>query len=361
MGAKDGMASEALTIAEIFRSEGYATGISGKWHIGRLPGSRPSDQGFDSSYYIPMSNNQIDEIWRGSEIEVKPTENRMLTEMFTTEAKRFIRKNHKKPFFLYLSHTAPHFPVIAHPDWKGHSKFGEYGDVVEELDARIGEVLKLVDELKIADNTIVVFISDNGPQKGQKASALPFRGMKWSALEGGTRVPGIISWPGKIPAGQTSEALMGAIDLLPTLSRAAGIDWKSHTKGIPHVDGLDIWDILTGKGKKNPRTELLHWHGMESKPQAFTSGDWKIFFDRNNALVGPAAKGSMKEKLAKIKAMKAAGKADTPMLFNLREDPEESKDVSLDFPEKVKELTERAALIMGEIDSSKKLEIAKPK
>lgn len=362
MGPKDGMASEALTIAEIFRSEGYATGISGKWHIGRLPGSRPGDQGFDSSYYIPMSNNQIDEIWRGNEIEVKPTENRMLTEMFTTEAKRFIRENHKKPFFLYLAHTAPHFPVIAHPDWKGHSKFGEYGDVVEELDARIGEVLKLVDELELTENTIVVFISDNGPQKGQKASALPFRGKKWSALEGGTRVPGIISWPGKIPAGKTSDALIGAIDLLPSLSRAAYIDWKKHTKGKPPVDGLDVWQTLLGKGENHPRTELLHWHGKEAKPQAFTSGDWKIFFDRRNALEGLGAGGNSKEQIEKSKAMKAAGdaKPDAPMLFNLRDDQEETKDVSRDFPDKLKALSERAALLIEEINSSEKLEIAKP-
>jgi len=362
MGAKDGMASEALTMAEIFHSEGYATGISGKWHIGRLPGSRPDDQGFDSSYYNPMSNNQLDEIWRGDKIEVKPTDNSLLTEMFTHEAKRFIRKNHKKPFFLYLPHTAPHFPVIAHPDWKGHSNFGQYGDVVEELDARIGEVLKLVDELGLTENTIVVFISDNGPQGGQKASALPFRGMKWSALEGGTRVPGIVSWPGKIPAGQTNDALIGAIDLLPSLSRAADIDWKSHTKGKPPIDGVDVWDSLIGTGQKHQRTELLHWHGKESKPQAFTSGDWKVFFDRRNALEGSGVEGNSMEQVAKMKAMKAAGnaKADAPMLFNLRDDPEETKDVSRDFPEKLKALTKRAGLLIGEIDSSEKLEIAKP-
>ncbi len=359
MGEKDGMASEALTIAEIFKAEGYATGISGKWHIGRLPGTRPQDQGFDSSYYNPMSNNQLDEIWRGEEIEVKPTDNRLLTEQFTTEAIRFIRENSGKPFFLYLPHTAPHFPVMPHPDWKGHSDFGDYGDVVEELDGRIGDILKLLDELKLIDNTIVIFISDNGPQKGEKASALPFRGAKWSALEGGTRVPGIVSWPGKIPAGQTSDALIGAIDLLPSLCRAAGIDWKGHTKGKPPIDGLDVWETLVGKRGIHPRSELLHWHGMHPKPQAFTSGEWKIFFNRRNALEGLGTEDGNRKN--KAKAMKDDGEAEAPLLYNLLADPEESKDVSSEFPQQLKALTERAELLIRELDSSEKLEISKPK
>lgn len=351
MGNMDGMSSEALTIAEIFRQEGYVTGISGKWHIGRLPGSRPGDQGFDSSFYNPMSNNQLDEIWRGDRIEVKPTDNRLLTEQFTEEAKRFIRESHQKPFFLYLPYTAPHFPVLPHPDWKGRSKFGDYGDVVEELDSRIGEVLALLSELKLADNTIVVFLSDNGPQKGEQSSALPFSGQKWSALEGGTRVPGILSWPGKIPAGATSDALIGAIDLMPTLCRAAGIDWKSQSKGRPPVDGLDVWDTILGKAEVHPRSELLYWHGMHAQPQAFTSGDWKVFFDIRDASVGKAA--------GKPKAS-AVGEAGMPALYNLRDDPEEAKDVSREFPDRVKAMQARAREIIGELDSSEKLRIAKP-
>jgi arylsulfatase A len=359
MGPLDGLSPEALTIAEIFHKEGYATGISGKWHIGRLPGSRPGDQGFDSSYYNPMSNNQLDEIWRGDKIEVKPTDNSLLTEMFTNEAKRFIRENHENPFFLYLPYTAPHIPVLPHPDWKGRSNFGKYGDVVEELDARIGEILGLVDELKLTENTIVVFLSDNGPQKGEKASALPFRGKKWSALEGGTRVPAILSWPGKISAGQSSDRLMGAIDLLPSLCRAAGIDWKAQTKGKTPVDGLDVWDTLIGKESKHPRSELLHWHGMHPEPQALTSGDWKIFFDRNHAIEGLGTEANNKEQTSKSKEMKAEG--GTPILFNLKDDLEETEDVSAKFPEQVKILTERAEILMRELDSSEKLEIAKPK
>ncbi|QTN31098.1 sulfatase-like hydrolase/transferase [Akkermansiaceae bacterium] len=348
MGPKDGMASEALTIAEIFKAEGYVTGISGKWHIGRLPGTTPGDQGFDSSFYNPMSNNQLDELWRGDKIEVKPTDNRLLTEQFTTEAMRFIRENKEKPFFLYLPHTAPHFPVMPHPDWKGHSGFGDYGDVVEELDGRIGDILELLDELKLAQNTIVVFISDNGPQKGEKASALPFRGAKWSAFEGGTRVPGIVSWPGKIPGGGKSDDLIGAIDLLPTLCRAAGIDWKRHAKGKPPLDGMDVWDTLLGKCDDHPRSELLHWHGMHATPHALTSGNWKIFPDRRHAAEGHSKKAIAEDADA------------SPLLYNLQDDPAESEDLSARFPEKVAALESRFDGLLREISSGTMLEIATP-
>lgn len=164
MGSKDGMSPEVLTIAEIFRAEGYTTGIAGKWHIGQLPEIRPHHQGFDSTCYCPMSNNQLKEIWHDDEIVVKPVDNRLFTEYFNNQALRFIRENHEKPFFLYLPFTAPHFPVEAHPDWKGKSKFGEYGDVVEELDARIGEILKWLEDLKLSEDTLVIFTTDNGAE-----------------------------------------------------------------------------------------------------------------------------------------------------------------------------------------------------
>jgi arylsulfatase A-like enzyme len=349
MGAKDGMSSDALTMAEIFHAEGYVTGISGKWHIGRLPGTRPHEQGFDSSFYNPMSNNQLKEIWNGDEIALKNVDNRHFTELFTKEALRFIRENQAKPFFLYLPHTAPHFPVEAHPDWKGKSKFGEYGDVVEELDARIGEVMKLLDDLKLANDTIVVFISDNGAQGKEAASGLPYRGKKWSALEGGTRVPGIVSWPGKIPANQTSDALIAAIDLLPTLCHATGIDWKTHSKGKPIIDGLDIWNTLTGKPEQHPRKELLHWHGREAKPQAITQGEWKLFLHQRNAFEGGGIEPI---------ADQSTPLSDEPALFNLIEDVAELNDLSQKFPDKVKALKQRAEELMLEINSSEKLKLS---
>ncbi|MCF7955855.1 MAG: sulfatase-like hydrolase/transferase, partial [Phycisphaerae bacterium] len=192
MGFHEGLSPEAITIAEIFKSEGYATAISGKWHIGDQPETRPGAQGFDFSYYSSHSNNQTRKTWRGDEVVEEKNVNKMLTEQFTTEAIRFLKDKKDKPFFLYLPYTAPHFPVEPHPDWQGKSDYGKYGDVVEEVDYRIGEIIKTLKELKVYDNTIIVFISDNGPNPHEKSGCLPYRGSKWSALEGGTRVPGIV-------------------------------------------------------------------------------------------------------------------------------------------------------------------------
>lgn len=339
MGMHDGMSPEALTIAEIFRDEGYATALSGKWHLGDQPDTRPNDQGFDSAYYLTHSNNQVRKIWRGNEVVEDPFDNRLLTRKFTEEAIRFVKANREKPFFLYLAYTAPHFPVEAHPDWRGKSTFGAYGDVVEEMDARIGELLAAVSELGLEEKTLVVFTSDNGPQRGEQASALPFRGEKWSALEGGTRVPCILSWPGVIPSSSEKDLLVSAIDLLPTLSRACGMDWKSKSQGKPVIDGLELWAALLGKDGAPQRTELLHWHGMNPEPQALRSGDWKLVLDPSEG---------------HDKAIKSK-----PALYHLRDDPSESKDLAATYPERAAKLGARLKELHAEIMATPKLPISK--
>lgn len=357
MGSHDGMSPEALTIAEIFKSEGYATAISGKWHIGDQLETRPGAQGFDSSYYSSHSNNQTRKTWRGDEVVEQKNVNRMLTEQFTTEAIRFIKEKKDKPFFLYLAYTAPHFPVQPHPDWQGKSSFGKYGDVVEEVDYRIGEIFNTLKKLKIYDNTIVVFISDNGPNPYKTSSSLPYRGSKWSSLEGGTRVPGIVSWPGVIPAGQESDALVAAIDLLPTLCTACGIDWQKKTTGNPHIDGVDAWDMITGKKDAQTRKDLLYWHGM-GEFHAIRRGDWKLFFDRQSAVTGTGTLRKTKEQAEKIKAF---SEGNAPLLFNVTDDPGETIDLSEKYPDKVKQLKILAEKRIKEIKTGKILPIHKPK
>jgi arylsulfatase A-like enzyme len=324
---KQGLSPDALTIAEIFKSQGYATGISGKWHVGSLPEFLPLRQGFDFSYFIKESNNQSNSLWNGETMIEKSFKNRLLTEKFTTEAIRFITTNKDKPFFLYLPYTAPHFPVEPHPDWKGKSAFGaeekdrkkqDYGDVVEELDARIGQVLETLKSEKLDQNTIVVFLSDNGPQEGQQSQATPYRGKKWGSLEGGTRVPGIITWPGVIPARQVSDNLIAAIDLLPSLCQACGIDLKNITKGSPVIDGVNVWETLLGKkNQPNPRSDLLYWHGKTGF-HAIQAGHWKLFLNPVGTELPSENKG--------------------PALFNLADDVVEMTDVSAKYPEKVREL-----------------------
>ena len=327
ISTKQGLNPKALTMAEVFKTEGYTTGLIGKWHLGDSEPLRPHRQGFDSTYYINKSNNQSKTIWRGDEAVEKPFDNRLLTEQFTTEAVRFIQSNKNKPFFLYLPFTAPHFPVQSHPDWKGKSAFGgeakarirDYGDVVEELDHRIGDILKSLKTEKLDQNTIVIFTSDNGPQGGQLAQEKPYRGKKWSALEGGTRVPCIIRWPGTIPAGQESNQLIGAIDFLPTLSHACGIDLKAVSNNSPVIDGVNVLDTLIGKaGASHPRKDLLYWHGKTGF-HAIRVGDWKLFLNREGAEL-PNDTGS------------------GLVLINLANDDEELTDLSRKHPEKVQEM-----------------------
>ena len=363
MGSQDGMSPDALTIAEIFKSAGYATAISGKWHLGNQGDTRPHKQGFDVAYYIDKSNNQTKKLWRKDKVIEERFNNRLLTEQFTNEAIRFIKDKKDQPFFLYIPYSAPHFVVQPHPKWKGKSNFGDYGDSVEELDSRIGEIQAKLKELKLDKKTIIVFLSDNGPNPNEKAGCYPFRGEKWSALEGGTRVPCIIYWPGVIPGKQTSDALISAMDLLPTLSHACGIDWKSKSAGKPKIDGVNVWNTLLGKKGDHPRKELLYWHGMNASPQAIRVGDWKLFFDRSYALSGMGSARKTPAQAAKIGKYIANLKKhakNPPMLFNLKDDPGETVDLSAKHPERVKAMRARADELFAETRSGTILPIAKP-
>ncbi|MFW5692821.1 MAG: sulfatase-like hydrolase/transferase, partial [Thermoguttaceae bacterium] len=292
-----------------------------------------------------------------------PFDNRLLTRQLTDEAIAFLRSAQDRPFFLYLPYTAPHFPVEPHPEWEGRSDFGKYGDVVEELDHRIGEVLAVLEELGIRKQTLVVFCSDNGPQPGQAAKSVPFRGEKWSALEGGTRVPCIVHWPGVVPAGRQTGALTSAMDLLPTLCRACGIDWQSKPQGTPPIDGLDVWATLLGKEDRHPRNDLLYWHGMDPQPQAIRVGEWKLFFDRRHALEGLGTAGATAEQAAELQRYRKAlkpGVANPPFLFHLSDDVGELEDLSARFPDKVEAMRDRAQELMAEIGADGILPLATP-
>ena len=328
----NGLAPEARTIGEVFRDAGYRTGLIGKWHLGDTAELHPQNQGFDKTFFIDKSNNQTKKLWRGSELIADPFDNRRLTEIFISEAIQFIRSNNKNPFFLYLPFTAPHFPAQAHPDWEGKSKSAAYGDVVEELDGRIGDLLKILKDEKLKDNTIVVFISDNGTEPGQKkwGSTDPFRGMKWSALEGGTRVPCIIRYPGAVPEGKVSDKLTSAIDILPTLAHACGIQLKQGSEFVPKVDGLNLWDSLCGKTKKHPRSNLLYFHGWAT-PQAIRVNEWKLYFD-------------------KVKEIERSDLG--PVLIDLSKDPAENVDRSKEFSAKVKSMQTLAKELLLEIEKN---------
>ena len=250
------------------------------------------------------------------------------TSFFKSRSTR--RFPHWAAFFLYLPFTAPHFPAQAHPDWEGKSGNGAYGDVVEEMDARVGEVLETLRELELEKKTLVVFLSDNGPDPSQRkfATAAPHRGLKWSTMDGGTRVPCILSWLGVIPSGQESDALIAAIDLLPTLAHACGtaIDPQA---GSPPIDGLSVWGTLSGQITKepHPRRDLLYWNGW-AVPQAIRLGDWKLYFDE--------VKG-------------VPGSDHGPALSDLASDPPEKHNLAASHPARVAEMLQLARKRLGGI------------
>ncbi len=328
----NGLAPEALTIAEVFQAAGFSTALCGKWHLGDAASMLPMNQGFDAAYYITKSNNQTKRLYRGGELIEDPFDNRRLTEQFTAEAIKFIQTERDRPFFLYVPLTAPHFPAQAHPDWKGKSKLGAYGDVVEELDSRIGQILQTLKAGELDEKTIVIFTSDNGPEPGQKkwAQSKPYRGLKWSSLEGGNRVPCIIRWPGLIPAGQVSGEITAAIDLLPTLAHACGIDPAKITTASPKIDGVNVWNTLIAKpDNHHARTELLYWHGW-GVPQAIRVGDWKLYLDE---------------------VQEVRGSSEGPVLINLAEDPAEQTNLSDKHPQKVQTMKELALERLADIET----------
>jgi arylsulfatase A len=330
---QNGLAPGAITIAEVFRGAGYQTALIGKWHLGDTPELSPMKQGFDTTFYINKSNNQTKKLWRGDKLVADPFDNRRLTEQFTTEAIRFIENNRKRPFFLYLPFSAPHFPAQAHPDWKGKSQNEAYGDVIEELDSRVREILNTLSMHKLAERTIVVFLSDNGVEPGQKkwARSDPYRGLKWSALEGGNRVPCIVRWPDRIPAGQVSDAMIAAIDLFPTLASACGIELPERQEASPKLDGVNVLSTLARKADRpHPRSTLLYWHGWGTL-QAIRVGEWKLYLDE-------------------IKELPESEKG--PVLVNLSNDPTERTNLSDKHPDRVAAMMTEAAKQLSDIEAS---------
>jgi len=318
MKKKRGLSPEAITMAEIFKGAGYTTGIFGKWHLGDEPDFMPNNQGFDDSFFINKSNNQTKKIWAGGEVTQNPSDNKFLAEQFTNGAKDFINKNKDVPFFLYVPYSAPHFPLDAHPDWKGKSEYGVYGDVVEEMDSRVGEILSELNKNKLTEKTIVVFMSDNGPEPLTKESkAIPFRGKKWSALEGGNRVPCIIKSFGESRRGTVYNKIFSAMDILPSLAHACGIHIAERPKEVPPIDGVNLWDeLIGGKVGAEGRPDLLFWHGADGF-QAIRMGAWKLFLNRKDAELS----------------------GEGPALFKVKDDIKERNDLSQLFPAIVKKMT----------------------
>ncbi len=303
-----GLAPGEVTVAELLKQQGYATAIIGKWHLGDQPEFLPTRQGFDSYFGLPYSNdmgpaadgvksNLGDPIpqpnanvkkaqgvgqgqpplplMRNETVvqRVLAQDQTTLVARYTDEAIKFITENKAKRFFLYLPHNAVHFPLYPGAAFQGKSKNGLYGDWVEEMDWSVGRVLDTVRELGLANNTFVLFTSDNGGTP--RAKNTPLRGNKASTWEGGMRVPTIAWWPGKIPAGTSSDAITGMIDVLPTLVALAGGSLPTDRK----LDGGNLAPLLLGTADAKPVRDIFHFYrGL--KLEAVRSGSWKLHLEK---------------------------------------------------------------------------------
>ena len=285
-----GLNPKEVTIADILKAQGYATACVGKWHLGHLRQFLPMQQGFDSYYGIPYSNDMRIKrgdksgppLMRNEDIIEHPAEQATLTQRYTEESIKFITENKNRPFFLYLPHTMPHVPLFVSGKFKGKSKRGLYGDVIEEIDWSVGRILKTLKELGIDEKTLVLFTSDNGPWLGKKhhgGSALPLRDGKFTTYEGGMREPTIMRWPGEIPEGKVCGEVCGTIDLLPTFARLAGAEPPADRV----IDGKDIWPLISGRPRaKSPHKAFFYYRG--NKLEAVRSGRWKLHRKKKTAL-----------------------------------------------------------------------------
>ena len=283
-GDPTGIHDDEVTIAEVLKERGYATGIIGKWHLGDQPEFLPNRHGFDYHFGLPYSNDMspfmplnprnhppLPLLRNGQVIQEVPEDQSFLTGAYTAEAMDFIDRHHQQPFFLYVPHSMVHLPLWAGADFEGKSSNGLLGDCIEEIDSGVGQVLGKLQEHGIEENTLVLFTSDNGPAR--RGSAGPLRGRKGSTFEGGVRVPMIAYWPGTIPAGSTYADTATTMDILPTL--AALGDAEAPTN---RVDGHDISAILKGDtNRPTPYDAFYYYRGAELR--AVRSGQWKLHTD----------------------------------------------------------------------------------
>ena len=315
-----GIPDKEITIPEILKEKGYATGIVGKWHLGHHYQYLPLQQGFDEYFGIPYSNDMESVVYmRGNEVESYKVKQQYITKTYTKEAQKFITKNKDNSFFLYIAHSMPHVPLYASEEFIGTSKRGLYGDVVQELDWSVGQILKSLREHGILENTLIVFSSDNGPWLAMKedgGSAGDLREGKTFTFDGGMKVPTVAMWKNRIPQGIINTEVASQMDWFPTIANITG---SSIPKGLV-IDGLDISKVLTDKGNRK-NSDLLFLDGKQL--QGYRSGQWKV---------------KLPYKGFRGNKWKQFVKAHDTLLFNLNTDPGEKNNLFEKYPEKAKEI-----------------------
>jgi arylsulfatase A-like enzyme len=335
-GQKAGLPAEEVTMAEMFAKAGYATAHIGKWHLGYEGDMLPNRQGFDHSFghmggcidnyshFFYWSGPNVHDLHRnGKEIY---EDGKYFPDLMVAEAKTFIDAQREKPFFLYFAMNMPHYPYQGEAKWLERFKDlpyprNLYAAFVASQDERIGALLKVLDDAKLRDDTIVIFQSDNGHSTEERAhwgggSAGPYRGAKFSLFEGGIRLPAIISWPGHLPQGETRDQLAHACDWLPTLAELCQVELVN-----PDLDGLSLARVLADKSAPSPH-KTVHWQvGLGGGAQwAVRDGDWKLIGNARDTTDGKNAQSF------------------NLFLANLAEDAGEKKNLAADNPDVVKRL-----------------------
>jgi len=330
-----GLNPKELTIAELLKQKDYKTALIGKWHLGDQEEFLPTRQGFDYYYGVPYSNDTGEGRfkWRGinqtydqphiplmrnETVIEQPVVQSTLTQRYTLEATQFIKDHKKDPFFLYYAHTMPHYPISASDEFVGKSKNALYGDVIEEIDWSLGEITKILEELDILENTLIIFTSDNGaPRTYNEASNGEMSGYKGTPMEGGNRVPMLVSWKGTLPEGKVSNGISSVMDLLPTIAHITGIDLPRDRV----IDGLNIYELFTNpEGSESPHAYFAYY--LMDQMKAIRVGDWKLhlpldaYIDMWGKDLGPRE----------------------AKLYMLKDDIGETLDLSEQYPDKVNEM-----------------------
>jgi arylsulfatase len=350
-----GLSKDEVTIAELLSEQSYETMAIGKWHLGFKEGMQPLDHGFKQFYGLQSNWHKSDpklmQIYKNRKVVKKDVPYKSLIKYYTTEAIKYIKSNKNNPFFLYLAYNSVHSPIIVNKEFIGTSKGSLYGDYVQELDYYVGELLKEVTKTGLDENTIIVFLSDNGPAICHfGGSAGPLNGGKYTTMEGGFRIPAIIKWKGKFATG-VNHTQLSSMDLLPTIAFLASAK-------IPEdrvIDGKDITSILKkGKGA-SPHEFVYYYNGANL--QAVRKGKWKLHLPRtlndqpfwSKKMSGKPFSGTNLKNIS-CKGLEVLRR---PLLFNLDNDMGELTDISHKHPEVVQELlleAERTRKELGDVD-----------
>lgn len=367
-----GLHADETTLAEMLRAQGYATAIFGKWHLGTKAVFNPLRNGFDEFLGIPYSNDNSRfhpternmpplPLYDGERVIETDSDQSLFTRRFTERAVAFIERNRARPFFLYVPHVIPYVPIFASEKFRGRSAAGLYGDVIEELDASVGELMAALGKHGLERDTLVLLLSDNGPflSYGTHAgSALPLREGKLTSFEGGVRVPFIARWPGRIPAGRVADEPVMTIDLLPTLAELSGAALRERK-----IDGVSFRPLLLGTAKRRASHEAYFFYSGEEL-QAVRSGRWKLHFPHQYLTVDgqpgrdgkPANFGNLKP--ASISQSGIAGIATRHgyrveslelSLFDLSNDIGEQRNVAAQNPDVVRRLSKLAEAMRADV------------